>query len=284
MPIKKDGTGKRWVEMEVLLPGTPEQIWEAMATGPGYAAWFTPGDIEPRVGGKFSLDFGGGTSTHGEVTEWDQPRRFAYVEREWAPGAPPVATEITITARSGSHCLVRMVHSLFTSSDEWDNEVEGFEKGWPGFFEVLRSYLTHFAGMPAACFMALAPTSQDSLSTWHLLGDALGLAGASVGERRSAASGPEAWSGIVEHVHQDAQQRWVVFRTEEPAPGMALVGTLGAPVSPGDVQVKLGEADSTKVSVCRYFYGENAAALKAEREPAWRHWLERSLAPVGSSG
>jgi uncharacterized protein YndB with AHSA1/START domain len=278
MPIRKDGTGKRWVEMEVLLPGTPAQVWDAMATGPGCAAWFVRGDIEPRVGGKFSLDFGGGATTHGEVTAWEPHRHFAYVEREWAPGAPDVATEITITARSDGQCVMRMVHSLFTSSDDWDDQVEGFQKGWPGFFEVLRGYLTHFAGLEADSFMALAPTSQDSLSAWQSLGDALGLAGANAGERRYASSGPESWSGIVEHVHQDAQQRWVVFRTEQPSPGIALVGTVGAPVSPGDVQVKLGADDSTKVSVCRFFYGPKASQLKAECESRWRDWLERTFA------
>jgi len=68
MPIKKDATGKRWVEMELLVPGTPEQVWHALATGPGYATWFVKGEIEPRVGGKFSLDFGQGLVTTGEVT------------------------------------------------------------------------------------------------------------------------------------------------------------------------------------------------------------------------
>ena len=278
MPIKKDGTGKRWVEMEVVLPGTPEQIWEVMATGPGYAAWFMRAEIEPRVGGRFSLDFGGGATTRGEVTAWEPRRHIAYVEREWAPNAPPVATEITITARSGGQCLMRMVHSLFTSSDDWDNELEGFEKGWPGFFAVLRSYLTHFAGMNAECFMAGASTAMESLAVWNCLTDALGVAGASVGERRSASSGPESWTGMVEHVSQDAQQRWVVFRTEEPSPGIALIGTYDAPGAAGDVQIQLGENASAKVSICRYFYGPDASHLKAESQIAWSQWLEKAFA------
>jgi len=43
-----------------------------------------------------------------------------------------------------------MVHSLFASTDDWDDQMEGFEDGWPSFFEVLRLYLSHFAGMEAA--------------------------------------------------------------------------------------------------------------------------------------
>jgi hypothetical protein len=33
------------------------------------------------------------------------------------------------------------------------------------------------------------------------------------------------------------------------------------------------EGPSTNVSVCRYFYGEDAEARRAEGEPRWRQWL-----------
>ena len=41
---------RRKIEVEVEVPGTPEQVWEAIATGPGIAAWFAPADFEQRVG------------------------------------------------------------------------------------------------------------------------------------------------------------------------------------------------------------------------------------------
>lgn len=272
MPIKTDGTGKRWVEMEVLVPGTPEQVWQAMATGPGMTAWFVRGEIEPRVGGKFSLDWGLGAITTGEVTTWKAPHTIGYVEREWAPNAPAVATEITVIGRAGNQCVVRMVHSLFTSSDEWDDQIEGFASGWPGFFAVLRIYLEHFAGATAGSFIVMTPASADSLSTWVRLTDTLGLAGANVGERRTASSGHEPWSGIVEHIRQDAEQRYVVLRLDAPSPGIALVGTSNA--------ASLG---GSTVSLCRYVYGDNAVALAAESETSWRDWLSKTFEPQGAT-
>lgn len=282
MPIRKDGTGKRWVEMELLVPGTPEQVWAAMATGPGNAAWFFRGDIEPRVCGAFSLDFGQGAATSGEVTAWEPPHRFGYVERDWEPGAPPVATEITIVGRSGDTCVVRMVHSLFASSDDWDDQLEGFEQGWPGFFAVLSVYLGHFAGADAASFMAMTPAREDTLAAWLRLGDALGLAGANAGERRSASSGPEPWSGIVERVHQDSRVRWVLLRLDAPSPGIALVGTLGPSERMGEMERQVGKGADSTVSLNRYYYGEDAAALAAESEPRWRRWLTETFGEEGS--
>lgn len=272
MPLKKE-TGKRWVEMEILLPGTPEQVWQAMATGSGNTAWFVKCEIEPRVGGALRFDFGQGATSAGEVTTWEPPYKLGYVERDWAPDAPPVATEITISSRSGDRCVVRMVHSLFTSSDAWDDQVEGFESGWPGFFAVLRAYLARFAGMRAASFMTMTPASTDALSTWQRLSEHLGLLGANVGERRTASSGPERWSGIVEHVYQDTQQRYVLLRIEEPSSGMALVGTYDQ----GATSHAAAGTATSNVSVCRYFYGDDAVTLASESESRWRDWLTKTF-------
>ncbi len=33
MPQKNEASGRRSVEMEIELPGTPERVWQAIATG-----------------------------------------------------------------------------------------------------------------------------------------------------------------------------------------------------------------------------------------------------------
>ncbi|TCR70342.1 SRPBCC domain-containing protein [Bosea sp. BK604] len=263
MPIKKDGTGKRWVEMEFLAPGTPEQIWQAVATGPGNTAWFTRTQIEERVGGKLRFAFGEDMFSSGEVTTWEPPHRFGYVEKEWNGDAPPIATEITITSRSGGECLVRMVHSLFSSSDEWDDQMEGFESGWPGFFAVLRIYLQHFGGQKGASFQVMAKAEHDHLAVWMRLVDRLGLAGANVGELRALA-GPEPLSGAVEQVHQDGKVRFVLLRLDQPGPGVGFVSTC-----------RMGEA--VNVSASLFFYGDDAETRVAASEPRWRDWFAQTF-------
>jgi uncharacterized protein YndB with AHSA1/START domain len=278
MPIRKDDTGRRWVEMELLVPGTPEQVWQALATGEGNAGWFVRAEIEPRVGGVLRLDFGQGATSPGEVTTWAPPHTFGYVEREWQEGAPPVATEITITGRSGNRCVVRMVHSLFASTDDWDDQLEGFESGWPGFFAVLRVYLAHFAGRRAGSFMAMAPAHTDALSAWLRLGDGLGLAGANVGERRASSAAHDAFAGVVENVYQDDRQRWVLLRLDAPSPGALLVGTHET-TAPGEMEAKVGVVRGANVSVCRYFYGDDADARAAASEQQWREWFASAFTP-----
>lgn len=265
MPIKKDGSGKRWVEMELIVPGSPEQVWQTIATGGGNSAWFTKAEIGEHVGGKIQFDFGPNGSSTGEVTHWEPPARFAYVERDWGEGAPPLATEITVTARSGDRCVVRMVHSLFASSDDWDDQMEGFEGGWTAFFEVLRIYLTHFVGEKAASLFAMASTKEPEPKAWNRLTEALGLTGANVGEERTTPAHPERLSGVVERVRQDRKQRYLLLRLQAPCPGIALIGTYST-------------GDGTNTSMAVYFYGEDAEARAADSEPRWRDWFDATFA------
>ncbi|HEX2285188.1 MAG TPA: SRPBCC domain-containing protein, partial [Mycobacterium sp.] len=229
MPLKKDDSGRRWVEMEFLVPGTPEQVWHAIATGPGMTAWFTPTAVEEKVGGAITFDFGdenrGEVTQSGTVTGWDPPTRFAYEEYGWSGEAPPVATEVTVTSHSGDRCVVRMVHSLFTAKDDWDDELESFEGGWPGFFEVLRVYLRNFAGKPAASVRVMAGYDGGQAQAWSKLSEALNLAGANVGDRRETPSDAPRLAGVVERVHQDAHSRELMLRLDEPATGVAVLGS-----------------------------------------------------------
>ena len=50
MPVTKDASGRRWIQVEAEVPGTPEQVWKAIATGPGISAWFVPSKVEEREG------------------------------------------------------------------------------------------------------------------------------------------------------------------------------------------------------------------------------------------
>ena len=267
MPIKNDDTGKRWVEIETIVPGTPEQVWQAIATGPGVTAWFVNTKIKEQVGGKIDFDFGAQGTGSGEVTVWDPPNRFGYVERDWSEGAPPLATEITVTARSGTRCVIRMVHSLFATSDDWDDQLESFESGWPGFLEVLRLYQTHFSGGQAASFRLIGSVKGDQPGVWKRLSERLGVAGANVGDRCDAEQ-PEVISGRVSRLQQRPEDRFVTLLLEKPWKGIALIGTFGTV-----------DAPKTTVSIGFYLYGDEAGQQAAASEPKWQSWFAGTFKP-----
>src|ERR1043165_3525707 len=140
MPVKKGPSGRRLVEVEVEVPGTPEEVWEAIATGPGVTSWFVPTEVDGREGGKVIAHFGPGSSMDSvaEITEWEPPRRFAAESQDMGPEAPTLATEWVVETREGGTCTVRVVHSWFMSTDDWDAQFEQAEMGWGVFFQILR--------------------------------------------------------------------------------------------------------------------------------------------------
>ena len=50
MSVKNEASGRRWVQVEVEVPGTLEEVWQAIATGPGISSWFVPAEFEERDG------------------------------------------------------------------------------------------------------------------------------------------------------------------------------------------------------------------------------------------
>ncbi len=104
MSVKKDGSGRRLVRVETEVPGTPEEVWRAIATGPGIGSWFVPTTIETDEHGRpvrAVSDFGPGMESVATITEWNPPHHFAAGSADLGPDAPPIATEWIVV--NGSH-------------------------------------------------------------------------------------------------------------------------------------------------------------------------------------
>jgi uncharacterized protein YndB with AHSA1/START domain len=259
MSVKKEASGRRSVQVEVEVPGTPEEVWQAIATGPGISSWFVPTAFE-EVDGKpvaVTLNFGPGMESRSAVTAWDPPRMYAAKGEGWG-GSPPIADEWTVEARAGGTCVVRVVHSLFSSTDDWDNQLEGTESGWPGFFRILRIYLTHFRGQRSAMMQWIAPAAGTVPEAWETLTAALGLKGVSAGQRVTAPAGVPALSGVVEDVSQSPYN--ALLRLDKPGPGVAALGA-----------VKFG---GSMVTLNFYLYGDQAAGTVARETPLWQAWID----------
>jgi len=270
MPVQKDPSGRRFVAVETEVPGTPEEVWQAIATGPGITSWFVPAQLEEREKGAVILNFGPGMESKSQIQEWDPPRRFtAQNEEGMGPGAPPMATEWTVEAKAGGTCRVRVVHSWFADTDDWDKQYEDVEKGWPAFFRILKSYMTHFRGQPCTQvqLMAFAPGPKEK--AWAELTQSLGLAGANVGQSVKSSGDAPRLVAVVEH---EGPKTELTLRLEQPAPGTAFLMVM--PMG--------GQA---YVSVTLYLYGDAARAVAAREEPVWQAWLGRRFpAPVGQPG
>ena len=270
MSVKKDDTGRRWIQVEVEVPGTPEEVWNAIATGPGVSSWFVP--TEFRDDGTVVSDFGPGMESVAKITDWDPPRSLSAESKDLGPEAPAVATEWIVEARSGGTCTVRVVHSLFASTDEWDDQLESWESGWPWFFQVLHLYLSHFGGQPFSAFRGMGSAPEPAAAAWDAFNGALGLGGLALGERVRGTGGATPLAGAVAQAKDGEGDYAALLRLEEPAPGIASLFAL-----PMGGQIFL--------VIDFYFYGDGAAAAAADAEPLWLAWMNERfpIPPPGES-
>jgi uncharacterized protein YndB with AHSA1/START domain len=258
--VKKEASGRRSVQVEVEVPGTPEEVWKAIATGPGISSWFVPTEFEERDGKPVAVTsrFGPGIEARAAVTVWNPPRMFA-AQGESYGGMPPIATEWSVEARAGGVCLVRVVHSLFASTDDWDDQLEGAKSGWLGFFRTLLIYLTHFRGQRSEIRQFVAPVAGTEAEAWETLTAVLGQKGLSVGQRWTAPAGVPSLSGLAEHVSQNPYD--ALLRLDKPGPGVAAVGAFNL-------------AGQSMVALNFYHYGDQAAETAARQTPMWQTWFQ----------
>ncbi len=268
MSVTKEASGRRSVQVEVEVPGTPEEVWQAIATGPGISAWFVPTVFEQTDGAPVAvtMNFGPGMESRAAITDWHPPKMFAAQSEGWG-GSPPMATEWSVEARAGGVCLVRVVHSLFASTDDWDKQLESTESGWPAFFRTLRIYFTHFRGQAGALMQFVVPVAATEAQAWDTLTAAFALQGVSAGQRWAAPAGTPAGitlgtaapSGVVEYASHNPND--VLVRLDQPGPGVAAFGSFDM-------------GGQIMVAVNFYRYGDQAAQAVATETPLWQAWMQ----------
>ncbi|HRC85907.1 MAG TPA: SRPBCC domain-containing protein [Thermoanaerobaculia bacterium] len=261
MSVMKEPSGRRSVQIEFEVPGTPEEVWQAIATGPGISSWLMPAEFEERDGKPVALklSFGPGQEARSTVTVWDPPRLFAGQGECLVPGSPPIASEWHIEAQAGGTCILRLVHSFFASTDDWDDQLEYVESGWSAFLFTLQIYLRHFRGQCSTLMNWMVPAAGSEAQVWESLTTALGLKGVSVGQRWTAPAGVPALGGVVEYLSQSPYD--ALLRLEKPGPGVAAFGT-----------VDMG--DGCRVGMNLYLYGDHGAATAARETPLWEAWFQ----------
>jgi uncharacterized protein YndB with AHSA1/START domain len=271
MSVKKEASGRRSVQVEVEVPGTPEQVWAAIATGPGISSWFVPTQSEERQGGQQVCNFGPGMDSSSTITSWLPPKSFAAEGEMGGPGSPKVATEWTIEARAGGKCLVRVVHSMFASTDNWDNQLDGLEKGWPAIFRILQRYLESFRGQVSSAVQFVSFANDPAPKTWEKLGGELGLLNAAQGQKWSTPASANSFprmSGV--SMGEGMTPSTVLLALDGPVPGSAYIGAFPC-------------GGMVMVYLAIYLYGPNAKAAVERDEPILQKWMDERF-PMPSMG
>lgn len=249
----------RSIELEIEVQGTPEEVWQAIATGPGVSSWYVPHTIEEREGGAASARFGPGPEMQvdGRVAAWEPPSRFVL---DGGEGVPGLAFEWLIETRSGDTCIVRLVNSGFSSDAEWDDQYDGMTEGWKLFLLNLQLHLEHFRGRTATAMLPTSPWEGSRIDAWRELTAALGISDSpAIGSQVTIE--PESGLLLAGTVVDVANWRLALL-LDQPAEGTAFIAAETV-------------NNQTGVSVWSYLYGPDGADIAARDEPRWQSWLTK---------
>lgn len=256
----------RTIDLAVAVPGTPKEVWDAIASGPGISSWFVPHTVDGRVGGQVTMNFGSYGTHTAVVTAWEPPRRIV-IE---SGGDRPLAYEWLVEARDGGTCIVRLVNSGFGAGEDWDGDFDGMTDGWTIFLESLRLQLTHFRGSRAEAAVPTVMVPGPHAAAWATLCDALGIGTAfGAGDRLvTGGDGVPALAGNVATTITLPRTTAYLLVLDEPVPGTAFV-------------TAEGDGDQVAASAYLYLYGPGGREAATE----WSSWLtSRFPAPAPVTG
>lgn len=256
-PVGTPDPDRREIRLEIEVPGTVEEVWEAIATGPGISSWYVPHSVEERTGGAATASFGPGPEMQvaGLVAAWEPPHRIVFTGAEPGPG---LAFEWLVEARGEGSCVVRLVNSGFGDGLPWDDQYDDMVNGWRLFLRNLWLHRTHFAGQHATAALPMGMWSGADADAWPRLLAALGLpAEPRVGERvATTAPGAPRLAGTV----ADTGPGRLALVLDTPAPGTGLLAAEG-------------HGGMVAVSIWAYLYGPAAAEIAAEHQTQVQEWL-----------
>ena len=237
------------------VPASPDQVWAAIATGPGIDSWFMGrSEVRPGAGGTVRTVLGE-YAPELEITGWDPPRRFAYRSGQ-APDGRFIAYEFLVEGRAGGSAVLRTVTSGFIPGDDWAEEFEAMRLGGELYFRTLVEYVAHFAGRFAMPVTAFGPPGTQWARDRDLLCRGLGLTGSPArGDPvRFAADG----IGSVDGVVYFANAHTIGVRTHDAL--YRFLRGFGKPVMAAHELFATAPADPERA------------------QEAWASWLSRTLA------
>ena len=178
--------GTRTIDRELRIDAPIEDVWKAITDGAEVQRWFAPeAESTPGPGGMIRLHWGPDVTWDMPIAQWEPPHRLvigdegdagteAHLDAE--PSDAALRIEYTLESDAGATVL-RLTHSGFGTSGQWDEIYDGTSRGWTYELRALKHYLENHKGELRRLVRARAPISIPLDAAWKkLLGPgAIGL-------------------------------------------------------------------------------------------------------------
>lgn len=155
-----DKPAGRFMEKTIEVKAPVDEVWRALTEADRLSRWFTThAEVhDPGVGGRIVLSWGPDFTGTTRIDIWEPLRHLRTVDDRSqrqvsevsaelgrdAAAQPTAHTPLTVDfylESRGETTTLRIVHSGFGDSEEWDREYDAIFRGWGLFLLTLRHYL-----------------------------------------------------------------------------------------------------------------------------------------------
>jgi uncharacterized protein YndB with AHSA1/START domain len=149
-------------ETIIEIPASVEEVWKAITEASEIRRWFAPEvRIDLREGGEYFLSWGPGMEGAGKIEIVDAPNHLRMLNSRGQ------VQDFYIEGHGGGATL-RLVHSGFLDTADWDAEFNGTRDGWPIFFRMLHYGLTRHRGVPGRNIDLYSLANEPMERAWEL--------------------------------------------------------------------------------------------------------------------
>jgi hypothetical protein len=229
---------------EVVLPGAPDRVWEAVATAEGNAGWLFPNEMEADGAG---------------AAAWEPPKHLAIRQEQgnWFNDL-----QFLIEDRGNGRSALRYVHRGVFPPEAFETQNEAIQQHTDFYLHTLGEYLEHFQGRPVTYVGEVpggiqGPASSSTPDSFKRLQQALGL-DEQLGEGdsvRLTPDGVDPLEGVIDYLRPN----FMGIRT-----GDALYCFFGRNAFGGPVALSI------------HHFGDGIDASRIER--SWQQYLNTTLA------
>ena len=167
--MSPDSTETRSHQVELTIEAPVESVWKALTDADELANWFPlSAEVKPGKGGSIRLSWGEEMTGECPIEVWEPNKHLQTGWSSMVDQETNLVVDFTLEGRGG-RTVLRMVHSGFRKSQEWDQEYDSTHRGWSYELRSLRHYLERHRGKTRRIALARAPINMPNEKAWERL-------------------------------------------------------------------------------------------------------------------
>jgi uncharacterized protein YndB with AHSA1/START domain len=195
--VTESKTKTRSIDLTVDTSASLDAVWRAITDPKEIERWFPlKASGSPGPGGSITLSWGAPMEWTTHIKVWEPPTHLQF-EDPVDPSRPEAVSRVDyhLETRAG-RTVVRLVHSGFDASADWDEQFTSTTNGWRYFLMNLRHYVERHQNTPRTMVWDRRQMTKPPSDVWASLFEEPVLGGVVDATLEEVSRGRHAWGRI----------------------------------------------------------------------------------------